>query len=275
MLGGGWLPLLLLPFVGPDNAALRRRALHLAAFAALWLAPQALIYLDRGGPLQRFALPASLGVGLVLSSAFARLCQQRAWGLVASAWLCVWLSMGVLHAIKAASAERAEAIALGRVVDDLGAQVGMTKGIVLVVPPTEMERAVTLTTLLGLAGRSDIPVFYLRGYENRRSVDVGREWLRRLEGDLHRYLEETVFRNRTERNLDTASVDAIVFRGPTDQIPERWRSHLSRWQQADWCAEYLGGNVRAGVLVTTQRICYSALVKPGSTLEMRARQSNP
>jgi hypothetical protein len=270
-LGGGWLPLLLLPLVRSDDTAVRRGALHLAAFAALWLAPQALIYFDRGGPLQRFALPASVGVGLVLAISFVRLCEQRTWALVGRMWLCVWLSLALLHAIKAASVERAEAIALGRMVDDLAGQVGISKGIVLVVPPTEMERALTVTTLLGLAGRPGMPIFYLRGHVDKGSVDLGREWLVRLEDELHRYLESTIFRNRTERNLETASLDAIVFRGRTDQIPDPWRRRFSAWRRTDWCAGYLGGNVRAGLIVVMQEICYSAFVQPGSTLGMRAQ----
>ena len=271
VLGGGWLPLLLLPLAPSGQTAAGRRPSHLAVFAVLWLAPQALIYFDRGGPLQRFALPASVGVGLVLSIAFVRLRAKRTGALIASAWLCAWLSIATLHAIKTASVERAGAIALARMVDDLAGQVSRNRAIVLVVPPTEMERAVTLITLLGLAGRSDLPVFYIRGYEDQGPADLGREWLLQLAQPLHRRLESTLFRNRTERDLDTGRLDAVVFLGRTQQIPERWLRHFAAWRRIEWCADYVGGNVRAGLVVVAQTNCNSALVPPGSAVGMRPR----
>ena len=271
VLGGGWLPLLLLPLARSEEVAVGHRPSHLAAFAVLWLAPQAFIYFDRGGPLQRFALPASVGVGLVLSIAFVRLRAQRAWALLASVWLCAWLSIATLHAMKAASVERAGAIALARMVDDLAGHVAVNRGIVLVVPPTEMERAMTLITLLGLAGRSDLPVFYIRGYEDQSSADLGRGWLLQSEEALHRRLESTLFRNRTERDLEPGRLDAVVFHGRIQQIPERWLRRFAAWRRIDWCADYVGGNVRAGLVVVAQTACNSALVRPGSALGMRPR----
>ena len=279
VLGGGWLPLLLLPFARSDEKPVGHRVLHLAAFAALWLTPQLLIYFDRGGPLQRFALPSSVGVGLVLSMAFVRLRARHRLGVLANAWLCAWLSVATLHAIKAASVERAVAIALARMVTDLTTHVAGDKGIVLVVPPTEMERAVALTTLLGLSGRSDLKLFYVRGYEDRDAAELGRGWLLQAEDALHRHLESTLFSNHTERDVDFDAVEAVVFHGRTQQIPESWLRRVAGWRQIDWCAEYVGGNVWAGLVVVPQRTCNSAFVQPDSALgrapRVHSREAEP
>jgi hypothetical protein len=92
-----------------------------------------------------------------------------------------------------------------------------------------------------------------------------------LEEALHRNLESTLFRNRTERDIRVEHLEAVVFHGRIQQIPERWLRSLAAWQRVDWCADYIGGNVRAGAVLVIQTTCNSAFVRPGSALEVRPK----
>jgi hypothetical protein len=93
ILGGGWVPLLLL--LAPTEARLgdHLRTGRLIAIAVLWVIPQVVIYHHRGGPLQRFALPASAGIGLVLALAVSELRRRRAWTLPLVLWLGAWVGI--------------------------------------------------------------------------------------------------------------------------------------------------------------------------------------
>jgi hypothetical protein len=266
ILGGGWVPLLVLltTHTAAGGDASRRR--HLLALAALWVIPQVVIYHDRGGPLQRFALPASAGIALVLAQAISELRRRRVWLVPIGLWLSAWLGAAMLHAVKAASAERANAVTLTSMVRDLAESAPTDSSIAVVIRPAEIERAATLITLLGLGDRPDISVYYVRAVEGEDAPSLGREWLVKIQENLHRQLETTYFRGRREGDLDLGVLEAVVYYEDARRTPEDWLSQLDPWQQVRWCAPLLTGNLRKGSLIAKTEACHGAFVRPGSSL---------
>jgi hypothetical protein len=266
LLGGAWIPLLLLLGIHSTQPRGQRGPWELVAFGVLWVTPQVIIYFDRGGPLRHFALPASIGIGLVLSAAITQLRAERLPVLLMRIWLYIWTGLAMLHAIKAAQIERAVTVAHASMVRDLAAGVPKHRAIALAVRPSEIERAASLVTFLGLAGRSDVPVYYIRQSEIEAPADPGREWLLRAEPTLHRQLQTGFFRGRTESDIESARLEGVVFHETILRIPLKWRRSLAGWRPVAWCADYMAGDIQRGRPVILRATCYNALLRPQSAV---------
>ena len=268
-LGGGWLPVLavilskgrqgLVEWVRKDNLAVP------VIFLLAWLVPQYAVYVSRGGPLGRFALPSAIGIAMAMTGAIVYVSSRgpRIARTVCAAWLIGWATVAGLHIVKTVSAARADGAALKQMLVELSRDLPQNRPIAILTEPSDQEGAMALIALLGYYGRPDVPIYYIRAHATHQNVPLGGEWLVHIEEALHQGLITNWFAKHQIGDLeDPNQLSAIILRVPSSELPPQLAGtiHSGSWIERQWCEPMLTGSVLSGRILTRERICYRALV---------------